>query len=72
MHKHLYISLLLIFFLMAASAQKKYIYQDTSLLQKEETYNDDENETAGDYIPSMAIDTFLRKKLEKLNIAYNE
>lgn len=46
---------------MAASAQKKYIYQDTSLLQKEETYNDDENETAGDYIPSMAIDTFLYK-----------
>ena len=36
MHKFIYISILLLFFLPAAQAQKKYIYQDSSLLQKDE------------------------------------
>ncbi|MEO7308306.1 MAG: DUF1206 domain-containing protein [Ferruginibacter sp.] len=36
MHKIIYISLLLISFLPAAQAQKKFVYEDTALLQKEE------------------------------------
>jgi len=39
MRKIIYISFLLFSFLSAAQAQKKVIYEDTSLLQKEETYN---------------------------------
>ena len=38
MHKFFYISLLLLFFVPDVRAQKKYIYQDSSLLQKEEQY----------------------------------
>ena len=38
MHKIIYISALFLFFLSPAQAQKKYIYQDSSLLQKEEIY----------------------------------
>lgn len=35
MHKFIYISFLLLFFLPDVQAQKKYLYQDSSLLQKE-------------------------------------
>lgn len=45
MRKVIYISFLFTFFFVAAQAQKKYIYQDTSLLQKEEPEHNDENET---------------------------
>ena len=38
MHKFFYISLLLLFFVPDVQAQKKYIYQDSSLLQKEDVY----------------------------------
>ena len=40
MRKAIYISLLLMGFLSAARAQKKVIYQDTSLLQKEEHFSE--------------------------------
>jgi len=38
MRKIIYISVLLMGFLSAAEAQKKFVYEDTSLLQKEEQY----------------------------------
>jgi len=44
MHKYVYILILFTFFFVAAQAQKKYIYQDTSILQQEEPYSNEGNE----------------------------
>lgn len=50
MRKFIYISLLLMSFFSAAEAQKKFVYEDTSLLQKEEEYVPDE-ETKVEVVP---------------------
>lgn len=65
MRKIIYISILFTFFFVAVQAQKKYIYQDTSLLQKVEPNGNDENGTTAtddknvETITSKVIDTLL-------------
>ena len=77
MRKIIYISFLLFSFLSAARAQEKVIYEDTSLLQKEEPYI----VPAVEEITETSVDTFVQQYVEdktdttlyrnNLNLAYD-